>query len=374
MSMTEQVQAAETVKPIDEKKLYSVIGVSCAPQIESLAELVSNERDRIVEDKLSNTIAAAKAAAAKKEEEKELMARDNLASLKTSFTRKSSTHLIASRIFHNKHQYFIFIPLQVIVAAIAIIAFVASYQEGEGNVAAATVLTVIAGVLGIVAGSTRRFINALDRYLDWRTQSAMHKGNSATYARLKEDIMMVSLKRENVAETINRYDQQLKTLEQSNGDLQVPLELITVFDDVENMIHKRVEAYNDMVRKCVVVFADRRHLIIDYVKQQAILMTAYGFLASRILTHKSTNCFCIHCCCPCLAQEFPYALPEHRMLTKIVKKLVEEEIAEITDAKFSEPSEDEYKKAQKLSQSIDGSRAPKVPDQGGASPSADNNV
>ena len=46
----------------------------------------------------------------------------------------------------------------------------------------------------------------------------------------------------------------------------------------------------------------------------------------------------------------------------------------ITNAKFSEPSEDEYKKAQKLSQRSDGSRSPQVPGQGGAPPSADNLV
>ena len=44
------------------------------------------------------------------------------------------------------------------------------------------------------------------------------------------------------------------------------------------------------------------------------------------------------------------------------------------EAKFAEPSPEDYKTAQKLSQRSDGSRTPRVPGQGGAPPSADNNV
>ena len=97
--------------------------------------------------------------------------------------------------------------------------------------------------------------------MDWRTLSAQHKTTSATYARLKDDMEMTrnkllgsiahvqaeeksALTRVIVA-TVDRYDQQLKTLEQSSGDLQVPLELTTMFDNVENLVHKQVSVYTN---------------------------------------------------------------------------------------------------------------------------------
>ena len=70
-------------------------------------------------------------------------------------------------------------------------------------------------------------------------------------------------------------------------------------------------------------------------------------------------------------RDFPYALPEPETLTKQAKDMVKEEIKEITDAKFEEPSPEECDAARKYS---DGSRTPKVRGEGGAPPSADNNV
>ena len=63
-----------------------------------------------------------------------------------------------------------------------------------------------------------------------------------------------------------------------------------------------------------------------------------------------------------------------------MKVIVEKEIKEITDAKFDLPKQEDMEKAQNIvsslrnSQGSDGSRTPKVPNQGGAPPSADNNV
>ena len=79
-------------------------------------------------------------------------------------------------------------------------------------------------------------------------------------------------------------------------------------------------------------------------------------------------------------RDFPYALPEPETLTKQAKDMVKEEIKEITDAKFDLPKQEDMEKAQNIvsslrnSQGSDGSRTPKVPNQGGAPPSADNNV
>ena len=106
-------------------------------------------------------------------------------------------------------------------------------------------------------------------------------------------------------------------------------------------------------------------LIIDEVKESDIMITAYGFLVSAIQINKGWCCYC---------REFPYALPEPESLTKKVLKKVEDELTEITEAKFAEPSPEDYKTAQKLSQRSDGSRTPRVLGQGGAPPSADNNV
>ncbi len=65
---------------------------------------------------------------------------------------------------------------------------------------------------------------------------------------------------------------------------------------------------------------------------------------------------------------------EPATLTEKVKGLVNEELKEITDAKFGVPSEEEYEKARKLSRGhgSDGSLASKAGR--GAPPSADNNV
>ena len=60
--------------------------------------------------------------------------------------------------------------------------------------------------------------------------------------------------------------------------------------------------------------------------------------------------------------------------------MVDDEITEITDAKFKMPEPEDYENAKNIvsslrnSQGSDGSRTPKVPNQGGAPPSADNNV
>ena len=82
------------------------------------------------------------------------------------------------------------------------------------------------------------------------------------------------------------------------------------------------------------------------------MITAYGFLVSQIQINKGWCCVC---------REFPYALPEPESLTKAVLDKVEKEVDAITDAKFAEPSPEDYKTAQKLSQRSDGSRASKVP-------------
>ena len=60
-------------------------------------------------------------------------------------------------------------------------------------------------------------------------------------------------------------------------------------------------------------------------------------------------------------RDFPYALPEPESLTLKAKKLVEAEIDLITKAKWEEPSPEDYKIAQDLSQRSDGSRTPKAP-------------
>ena len=80
----------------------------------------------------------------------------------------------------------------------------------------------------------------------------------------------------------------------------------------------------------------------------------------------------------CCLREYPYALPEPKSLTKIVKEMVDKEIEEITKAKFEMPSPEDYEKARKLSRGSgsDGSLASKVREEAGsgAPPSADNNV
>ena len=108
-------------------------------------------------------------------------------------------------------------------------------------------------------------------------------------------------------------------------------------------------------------------LIIDEVKACEIMITAYGFLVSQIQYNKGWCCL----------REYPYALPEPKSLTKIVKEMVDAEIKEITNAKFAEPTDKEYEKARKLSRGgSDGSQTPKVREEAGsgAPPSADNNV
>ena len=63
--------------------------------------------------------------------------------------------------------------------------------------------------------------------------------------------MMVWLKQEDGAAMVKRYNQQLKEIEQGNGDLQVPLELITVFDEIESLVHKRINIIvSNTPRRC----------------------------------------------------------------------------------------------------------------------------
>ena len=185
------------------------------------------------------------------------------------------------------------------------------------------------------------------------------------------------------------YRQKLQTLEESNGDLTVPLQLINVFNEVENLVKKKVEMYNDHVKKSVgmekkvlqyntsvrggIAKAKSKYepLIIDEVKACEIMISAYGFLVSMIQINKGW------CCC----SQFPFALPEPKSLTEAVLDKVGKEIDAITDAKFAEPTDKDYKTARNLmgSQGSDGSLAPKVREQAaaspsGAPPSADNNV
>ncbi len=391
--MSDQITAAE--KKPDE--LHSVIGEGCVPQIESLAALITDERDKIIEDNENEALALAEAAAKKKEKEKRARALagylTSTAMLKASFARKGAVHLIASEVFHNKHQYFLFIPLQIVVMTIAILAFVASHQESNGNVEAATILTVIAGVLGIVAG----FINAIDRYLNYRSFADMHKSSASMYKKLQWAVGMSNIKHiadgadeleGDALKEIDTYKQKLQTLEESNGDLTVPLQLINVFDEVESLVKKEVEIHNDKVLKSLgsktadgqimpLRTSYRGHitksrsnygpLYVDEVKEMDILVSAYGFLVNLIMTNKGW-CKSFKC------RDFPYALPEPETLSAQATKKVKEEIDQITDAKFAEPTQEEYDAAQKYSQRGDGSRTPKVPGQGGAPPSADNNV
>jgi len=188
---------------------------------------------------------------------------------------------------------------------------------------------MITGVLGIVAV----FINALDRYLDWRTLSTMHKKNSAAYSRLQADIVMTSLNHEDSAATIKRYNLQLKTLEQGNYGLQVPLELRTVFDAVDNFVHKRVKIQKDMAQRSMGVEnadgqIDYGFLFREEVFESDILLAAYALIANMISTNKG---WC-------------RALPEPKALTREVIEKLNDELNEIIYRTF-EPLPD-YEKAQ----------------------------
>ena len=96
-----------------------------------------NERETIVaERKKKNASAAAKAKAEKAEKNRLIAERTNaanIASLRATFHRKANTHLISAKFFDFQHKYAIFLPLQIVVAIIAISAFLATYYESARN-------------------------------------------------------------------------------------------------------------------------------------------------------------------------------------------------------------------------------------------------
>ena len=125
----------------------------------------------------------------------------------------------------------------------------------------------------------------------------------------------------------------------------MPLELITVFDEIETLVHKRVNIYNAKVMKS----ADYDEaLTINEVGRYGMLIDAYNDVASIIMTTK--GCWC----CP----GFPYAIPDYKQLLKEAMKRVEADIEERVSLGGSKGS--------------DGSRTPKVREEGSAPPSADN--
>ena len=140
----------------DETATIRVISYSCVPTIEQLAETITDEKELVILRRVADEArqkAAAESAAKKDSRTKQLVGYEaSAARLSASFHRKTNTHLLSSKYYSAMHGWRIFLPIQFIVAAIAIIAFVASYYEIKDKKNRATILTVVAGILGIVAG------------------------------------------------------------------------------------------------------------------------------------------------------------------------------------------------------------------------------
>ena len=136
---------------------------------------------------------------------------------------------------------------------------------------------------------------------------------------------------------------------------------------VENLVHKKIDAYNDKVTKSVGMMEKKPNLPlhtsvrggfvknkckyeplnIDKVKECEIMITAYGFLVSQIQYNKGWCCVC---------REFPYALPEPKSLTKEVKKLVNAEVDGIMKEKFQMPTPEDFENAKSIVTSLRGSQ------------------
>ena len=302
-------------KDQDETATIRVISYSCVPTIEQLAETITDEKELVILRRVADEArqkAAAESAAKKDSRTKQLVGYEaSAARLSASFHRKTNTHLLSSKYYSAMHGWLIFFPIQLIVAAIAIIAFIASYYEIKRKNGVATILTVVAGILGIVAG----FLNALDRHLDWRTLHLQHKKSASLYSKLKWDVIMDKIQSATSDEeanlNLNQYNEKLKQLEEHNGDLMVPIEIINCFDAIEDVINERIAIINNKAREkhpeLQVAFTAKQDELVanknikGYVTDRTkydILYRCYGLVVSKVMKGGS-----------CCRLPFSYVLP-----------------------------------------------------------------
>lgn len=204
----------------------------------------------------------------------------------------------------------------------------------------ARILTVIAGVLGIVAG----FVNAIDRYLDWRTMAQMHTKAAALYSKLKWEVKLANMEDMAQGGGASKFDlsivkEKLKNLEEHNGDLLVPLQVINVFDEIEAEVQKQVAIHNDEIDKHDQAELNKAKPLptsstmrgtllglknpkIDEVESSNILVAAYGKLTSLMMSRT---------CC----SGFPFCLPLPGDILNKAKKQTKKEILAIVEGKCS---------------------------------------
>ena len=194
--------------------------------------------------------------------------------------------------------------------------------------------------------------SALDRYLNYHTLYQMHHKAAALYAKLKWEVSMRDIdkmvpgKDGTLDLGLDQYREKLDNLEETNGDLIVPLEIVTVFDSVSNLIKKKVDLVNKGIEKADALEKEKeaespktlgiarktsaRGALVDAPKQyspkydywseimkEELLIYSYGVIASTITQRSYFNCCppCFDACFGC--GKFPHRLPPAKKIVKI---------------------------------------------------------
>ena len=294
-----------------------VVNGTCKPMIRSLVGQydAEDERRRLEAAAQAADQAAQEAAqAAKEKSESEAADYDaSFMALSATFARFDIMHGLAAKHLIHRHYWMIFIPVQIIVTLAALLAFFAAALDSQKKNNVAFWLSLAAGALGFVAA----LLNAIDRYLDWRTKGELHKKAASVYDRARSSLVFNSVAtRTHDGKSADRlhlseYEKKLANLNDSIGELRIPYQITQAFECVDAMIHNQVMALNVLMLKKFGAWPFWPGRV-----ENDFCIAAYAVVANEI-----TNYSGLRCCCTA----WPCALPDPKSVaTKAHKKITEE--------------------------------------------------